>query len=69
MKLVFVCPEKNKAFETDEFKVIEDKGVKFKDSGNKAWDAKVELTLACPYCGRRHVFNVNELPCPFTQCH
>ena len=65
MKFVFVCPENNKAFETDSFNVIEDKGVKIDDSGNKVWDAKVELTLACPYCGRRHVFDVSELPCPF----
>ena len=65
MKFVFVCPENNKAFETDAFKVIEDKGVKIDDSGNKVWDAKIELTLACPYCSIRHVFDVSELPCPF----
>ena len=66
MKLVFVCPEKTKAFETDEFKVIEDKGVKIDDSCNKFWDAKVALTIACPFCGKRHVFSAVELPCPFT---
>ncbi len=65
MKLIFLCPQRHQTFETDAFKVIEDKGVKINDSGNKVWDAKVELTLACPYCGRRHVFDVSELPCPF----
>ena len=66
MKLVFVCPENNKPFETDEFKVIEDKGVKIDDSGNKVWDAKVELTSVCPLCGKGHVYRASELPCPFT---
>lgn len=65
MKLVFVCPENNKAFETDDFKVIEDKGIKIGETGDKIWDAKVELTLACPFCGGKHVFDASELPCPF----
>ncbi len=66
MKLIFVCPDNNKAFETDGFIVIEDKGVKIGETGDRIWDARVELTLACPFCGRRHVFDVNELACPFT---
>ena len=66
MKLVFVCPAKNEAFETDDFEVIEDKGIKTGGSGEKIWDAKVGLSSACPLCGKRHVFCVSELPCPFT---
>ena len=66
MDLVFICPENNQTFETDDFKVIEDKGIKIGETGDKIWDAKVELTVACPFCGKRHVFNVSELPCPFT---
>jgi hypothetical protein len=66
MKLVFVCPENHKAFETDDFEVIEDKGIKIGESGDKIWDAKVQLTLDCPFCGKRHVFRAGELPCPFT---
>ena len=66
MKLVFVCHENNQTFETDDFIVIENKGIKLGETGDKIWDAKVEPTLACPFCGRRHVFRVSELPCPFT---
>jgi hypothetical protein len=66
MKLVFVCPENHKTFETDAFKVIEDKGIKIGETGEKIWDAKVELTSACPFCGKKHVINVSQLPCPFT---
>ncbi|MBW2020792.1 MAG: hypothetical protein DRH17_03565 [Deltaproteobacteria bacterium] len=66
MKLVFVCPEKHQAFETDAYQIIEDKGIKIGKTGNKVWDAKVELTLACPFCGKRHIFRASELPCPFS---
>ena len=66
MKLVFVCPENNKAFETDDFEVIEDKGIKTGESGEKIWDAQVELTAGCPFCGKAHVYHASELPCPFT---
>ncbi len=66
MKLVFVCPENNNAFETDDFEVIEDKGIKTGESGEKIWDAKVELSSACPFCGKIHVYHASELPCPFT---
>jgi hypothetical protein len=66
MKLVFVCPENDKPFETDDFRVIEGKGVSIDDSGNKVWDAQVELTAACPFCGKIHVYHASELPCPFT---
>lgn len=65
MKLDFVCPRNNKAFETQDYKVIQDRGVNIDDSGNEIWDAKVELTIACPFCGRRHVFRASELPCAF----
>ena len=66
MKLIFVCPQNDKAFETDDYKVIEDRGVKIDDSGKKVWDAKVGLTIACPFCGKTHVYHASELPCPFT---
>jgi len=66
MKLVFVCPENNKAFESGDFTVIEDNGIKIGETGNKVWDAKVELTSSCPFCSRKHVFRVSELPCPFS---
>jgi len=64
MKFTFVCHETNETFQSSDFGIIEDKGVSIDDSGNKVWDAKVELTLACPFCGKRHVFDVSELPCP-----
>ena len=66
MKFVFICPETSKTFESNEFKIIEDKGIILDDLGNKVWDAKVELSSPCPFCGKIHIFRVNELPCPFT---
>ena len=66
MKFVFVCPEKDNIFESNEFKVIEDRGIFYDESGNRTWDAKVELALPCPFCGEKHIFKVSELPCPFS---
>ena len=66
MKFIFICPKENKVFENDKFKIIEDQGISIDEFGNKIWDAKVELSSPCPFCGLRHVFYVSELPCPFT---
>ena len=66
MKFIFVCPENNNVFESNEFKIIEDNGVKVDETGNKIWDAQVELVSSCPFCGKTHIFHVNELACPFT---
>jgi hypothetical protein len=65
MKFIFVCPEHNTIFESDRFRIIDDRGVLIDGSGNKTWDAKVELLSSCPFCGKKHIFDVNELVCPF----
>ena len=66
MKFTFVCQEHNKIFESDHFRIIDDQGILTDDSGNKIWNAKVELLSSCPFCGKKHIFDVNELVCPFT---
>ena len=66
MKFIFVCPEYNKIFETDRFRIIDDRGILTDGFGNKTWDAKVELLSSCPFCESKHIFDVNELVCPFT---
>lgn len=65
MKFIFVCPEKNRIFESDNFKIIDHQGVKEDDAGNKFLDAKVELSSSCPFCGKKHIFYAAELMCPF----
>jgi hypothetical protein len=65
MKLLFVCPIKNKIFESEDFSVIENKGVITDDAGNKTLDAKVALNQPCPSCGQKHVYHASELSCPF----
>jgi len=66
MKFVFICPEKNKTFESMDFKVIENRGIITDKTGSRQLDAKVELASSCPHCGKRHIFHVNELTCPFS---
>jgi len=65
MKFIFVCPIKNKTFESEDFSVIENKGVITDDAGNKTLDAKVALNEPCPFCGQKHVYPARELSCPF----
>jgi len=64
--LVFVCPEHGAVFHSTEFVLIENKGIKTDTYGNKVLDAKVELKESCPFCGKKHVYHVSEIPCPFS---
>jgi hypothetical protein len=65
MKLVFVCPDQNKVFESDHYRVVENKGVICDAAGQRSLDAKVALDSPCPFCGKRHVYHASELSCPF----
>ena len=66
MKLVFVCPNENKAFESADYRIVENKGVITDKAGNKTLDAKVALNESCPYCCQKHIYHVSELSCPFS---
>ena len=65
MKFTFVCPEQNKMFESGDFSIFENRGVIADAAGNKTLDAKVALNEPCPFCGKKHVYHVSELSCPF----
>lgn len=43
ISFIFVCPDKNKVFESSDFKVIQNRGVITDAARNKALDAKVAL--------------------------
>ena len=65
LKFIFVCPAQKRVFESADFRVLENRGVILDEAGNKVLDAKVRLNNPCPFCGRKHVYHANELPCPF----
>jgi len=65
MKFIFICPDTGRPFDNDHFRIIEDRGISQDLNGNRKWDARVELLSPCPFCGKMHIFDVNELPCPF----
>ena len=65
MKLIFVCPNQGKVFESADYDIIENKGVITDEAGNRALDAKVALNEPCPYCSHKHVYHAGELSCPF----
>ena len=66
MEFIFVCPNRNRTFETADFTVVENRGVVTDAQGNKRLDAKVVLDAPCPLCGDKHVYPAWELSCPFT---
>ncbi len=66
MKLIFVCPNENKVFESADYRIIENRGVVTDAAGNRTLDAKVGLDESCPHCGHIHVFHAGELSCPFS---
>jgi hypothetical protein len=66
MEFIFICPIENKAFESANFRIMENRGVATDGAGNKILDAKVALNRPCPFCGKKHVYHVSELSCPFT---
>lgn len=65
MKFIFVCPRHNKVFESEDFRILENKGVVTDEAGYRSLDAKVALNQPCPFCGEKHVFHASELSCPF----
>ena len=65
MNIVFTCREHNQVFESDRFRIEDNRGVVTDENGNRVLDAKVVLTEPCPFCGRRHVYRAAELACPF----
>ena len=65
MEFLFVCPNRNKTFETAAFTIAENRGVVIDATGNKVLDAKVVLNGPCPFCGEKHVYPAGELSCPF----
>lgn len=65
MEFIFVCPNRNKTFETAEFSIVENRGVVIDAAGNKVLDARVALDDPCPFCGEKHVYAAGELSCPF----
>jgi len=66
MKFLFVCPIKNKVFESADFSILENRGVITDAAGKKTLDAKVALEKPCPFCGGKHIYHADELSCPFT---
>jgi hypothetical protein len=66
VKFIFVCPNKNKVFESSDFKILDNRGIVTDAAGNKTLDAKVALNEPCPFCGQKHFYHASELSCPFT---
>jgi hypothetical protein len=65
MEFTFMCADKQKSFNSNQFTIIDNKGIKTDASGNKVLDAKVILKEPCPFCGEKHIYHAKDLSCPF----
>lgn len=65
MKFVFICPVRNKVFESSHFSLRDNRGVITDEDGNRTLDAEVVLNEPCPFCGEMHVYHASLLSCPF----
>ena len=66
MELVFSCPLHRQVFQSDGYRIVENRGVAVDESGRKRLDMQVQLSVPCPFCGRRHIYAADELPCPLS---
>jgi len=65
MNFLFFCPLQHQTFQTEDFQIIENRGVLLDKAGNKYLDMTVQISSPCPFCGEKHIFHANELACPF----
>jgi hypothetical protein len=66
MELVFVCPQRRETFFSGHFEIIDNRGIAVDDDGKSYLNARIRLTVPCPYCGEHHEYQANELACPFS---
>jgi hypothetical protein len=66
VKLHFRCPATNIDFESNDFKLTENRGITIDSEGHKVLDATVTVSV-CPYCNKEHHYQVSELACPWSQ--
>ena len=65
MNFVFICPETNAIFATEDFSLAENHGVQTDHNGGKVLHATVVLNSPCPYCQKIHRYRARDLACPF----
>jgi hypothetical protein len=64
MKFVFICPQRQESFLSDNFQIAENRGIAVDEAGQRYLDARIRLTAPCPFCGEYHEYHANELACP-----
>lgn len=64
MKLVFTCESSRQVFQSDGYRIVENRGITVDAAGRKRLDMQVQLSTPCPFCGELHIYPADELPCP-----
>ncbi|MFH0784394.1 MAG: hypothetical protein V2B20_20895 [Pseudomonadota bacterium] len=63
MKLFFKCPNDGAIFETDNYSLVENRGVITSLQGHKTLQGTVAVHSSCPHCGELHRYAVEEVLC------
>lgn len=66
MELVFQCPHTGSNYSSDDFSLVDNRGVVVKDSGEKILQAIVAVHTPCPHCREFHSYRAEDLACPLT---
>lgn len=69
MKLYFTCPVRKKIFATEDYSLQQGHRIGTGKEGAKELQGIVILNSTCPYCGKKHNFDVKDIACPLTKDH
>jgi hypothetical protein len=65
MEFTFICPLNNKAYKTEAFRIVSNRGIQEDAAGQKYLAAMLHVDRPCPYCGANHMYPAKEVACPF----
>lgn len=66
MQLHFNCPETGKSFATEQYSLVDNRGVVTDSHGGKVLEATVAVAIPCPHCRGMHRYPVRDIACPWT---
>jgi hypothetical protein len=66
MELIFICPRTGGTFFSEDYSLVENRGVISGAGGEKILMATVSVNTPCPHCQELHSFRAEDLACPLT---
>lgn len=66
MELIFICPRNGSTYFSEDYTLVENRGVINGADGKKILIATVAVHTPCPHCQELHSFRAEDLACPLT---